>query len=402
MTTDPAKDLADYSDKRWLLAQARALLDFHVNAVDPKGGFRTLDLEGQPLPPGPGGAERALHEVTRMVHAYAMATRLDYPKAREIVDHGIEWLLTRQYDAQNGGFFWSVDDNGPVDPLKQAYGHAFVLLAAASAHQAGHGDAEKLRDLAMETLWTRFWEEEHGAVSDTFDADWTNGLAYRGQNANMHLTEALMAAHDAWGDAIYLTSARRIAERIINVNARAAGWVVPEHFHPDWSPDPDFAGDVMFRPSGTTPGHALEWARLVLELWQRTGRMDDWMPEAAQGLFRQAVGLGWLPDGGFAYTLANDGTVSRDWRLWWPCAEAINAAWALDQVAPDPFWRGWYGRVWSFVDRNMIDHRHGGWFPEIGPDGEPKTTVFAGKPDIYHALQACLIPAGVMGPAYQP
>ncbi len=390
----------DYARRDWLLGQAHALLDFHAGAVNPQGGFRTLGMTGQPLATGPGGAERALHEVTRMVHSYAIATRIDYPGARAIVDHGMDWLLNRQYDAQNGGFYWSVNDDGPVETLKQAYGHAFVLLAAASAHEAGHPDAEKLRDLAMTALWTHFWEEAPGAVSDTFDADWTNSLAYRGQNANMHLTEALMAAHDAWGDAVYLTSARRIADRIINVNARAAGWVVPEHFHPDWRADPDYAGDVMFRPSGTTPGHALEWARLVLELWQRTGRQDDWMPEAAAGLYRQAVGLGWLPQGGFAYTLANDGTVSRDWRLWWPCAEAINAAWALAQVDPDPVWIDWYAKVWGFVDRTMIDHVNGGWIPEIDATGAPKTTVFAGKPDVYHALQACLIPAEVMGPRY--
>ncbi|HEY0212037.1 MAG TPA: AGE family epimerase/isomerase [Paenirhodobacter sp.] len=401
MTTTPAKDSAHYANQDWLLAQARALLDFHAGALDPKGGFLTLDLTGQPMPTGPGGGERALHDMTRMVHCYAIATKLGYPEARALVDHGMDWLLTRQYDARNGGFFWSVDDNGPVVGLKQAYGHAFVLLAAASAQGAGHPDAEKLRDLAMQALWTHFWDEEAGAVCDTFAADWTDGLDYRGQNANMHLTEALMAAHDAWGDPIYLTSARRIAQRIINVNARAARWVVPEHFHADWSLDPDYAGDVMFRPSGTTPGHALEWARLVLELWQRTGRQDDWMPEAAAGLYRQAVGLGWLPEGGFAYTLANGGTVSRDWRLWWPCAEAINAAWALNQVTPDPFWAGWYDRVWAFVDRNMIDHVHGGWVHEIGPNGEPKTSVFAGKPDMYHALQACLIPAGVLGPRYR-
>ncbi|WP_253944247.1 AGE family epimerase/isomerase [Pseudogemmobacter hezensis] len=396
MTSTP-----DYRSQDWLLSQARAILKFHDAGRDPSGGFRALDLEGKPFPAGPGGAPRILHDICRMIHCYAIATRIDWPGAAEMVDHGMNWLLTRQYDAVNGGFFWAVDDNGPIDPLKQAYGHAFVLLAAASAHQAGHKDAEKLRDLGLDALWTHFWDQDFQAVSDTFDADWSNGLPYRGQNANMHLTEALMAVYTAWGDPDILAAATAISERIINQNARAAGWVVPEHFTPGWQIDPDFDGDAMFRPSGTTPGHALEWSRLVLELWQLSGRRAAWMPEAAQGLYRQAVALGWLPEGGFAYTLGNDGKVSRDWRLWWPCAEAIAAAWALDQTVPDPFWGTWYDRVWAFTDASFIDHEFGGWIHEIDPEGKPQTRVFNGKPDIYHALQACLIPAGVMGPRYR-
>jgi sulfoquinovose isomerase len=40
----------------------------------------------------------------------------------------------------------------------------------------------------------------------------------------------------------------------------------------------------------------------------------------------------------------------------------------------------------------LIDHRHGGWHAELGDDLKPHRGFFTGKPDIYHALQACLIP----------
>ena len=88
----------------------------------------------------------------------------------------------------------------------------------------------------------------------------------------MHLTEALMAAFEATGDRTYLTMAERIAALIINCHARAEGWRVAEHFHADWSVDRDYAGDPMFRPAGTTPGHALEWSRLLVQLWELGGR----------------------------------------------------------------------------------------------------------------------------------
>lgn len=386
----------DYHDRGWLMAQARALWDFHAAALDPAGGFRTLDLLGNPLgvEPRGQGAERALHDVCRMVHCYALARPAGHPAAARIVDHGLDWLLGPQHDARHGGFYWSCDDAGPLDAQKQAYGHAFVLLAAASAERAGHGRAARLRDLALAAL-DRFRDDPAGPVSDTFAADWTAGPAYRGQNANMHLTEALLAAHDAWGDPAHLDWARGIAGRLIDGHARAAGWVVPEHFTARWQVDRDFDGDAMFRPSGTTPGHALEWSRLLIVLWDRGGRREAWMPEAAQALFRRAMAEAWLPEGGLAYTLDWSGAVSRRWRFWWPVAEAIGAAWTLAQATGDAFYGEWYDRAWRFADARLIDHARGGWFHEIGPDDRPAPGLFPGKPDIYHALQACLIPAGL-------
>ena len=60
----------------------------------------------------------------------------------------------------------------------------------------------------------------------------------------------------------------------------------------------------MLRPAGTTPGHALEWARLLIQLWELGGRRADWMPQAAKNLFLNAVNTGWNREtGGFFYTL---------------------------------------------------------------------------------------------------
>ena len=40
----------------------------------------------------------------------------------------------------------------------------------------------------------------------------------------------------------------------------------------------------------------------------------------------------------------------------------------------------------------MIDRQGGGWWPELDDDLRPVARVFTGKPDLYHAVQACLIP----------
>lgn len=373
--------------RAWLRARADALLGFFEPAsVDPAGGFAVLDTQGRPLPGGPC----ELHTTTRLVHAFALAALMGRPGAEAIVDHGLRHLWNGHRDPAHGGYFWSAGDGG--DRRKQAYGHAFVLLAAASAKVAGHPDADRLLVDVSQVIEERFWDEQAGVSREEFEADWTPFSDYRGQNSNMHLTEALMAAYEATGEADYLGMAERIAAAIIGTHARAADWRVPEHFTAGWEVDPDYAGDPTFRPFGTTPGHALEWARLLVQLWELTGRAADWMPEAARALFARAVREGWHPRGGFVYTLDAEGRPHVPDRYWWPVCEGIGAAAALGAIDADPGYEAWYRRIWDVAARLFIDRVDGGWHPQIGPDDRPSARPFAGKPDIYHAAQACLIP----------
>ena len=375
----------------WLMRQACGLFDFFQrNAINPAGGFFALDDAGAPLL---GRPLRHLHETTRMVHCYAMAHLLGLPGADRMIDHGMRFLFSGQRDHRHGGWFWAVDDAGAVDPAKQAYGHGFVLLAGASAKVAGHPDADRLIAEATEVLLTRFWDDAAGATTEEYDADWQPRGGYRGQNSNMHLTEALMAAFEATGQQMYLTMAERIAGLIIDRHARAEGWRVAEHFTADWQVDRDYAGDPMFRPAGTTPGHALEWSRLLNQLWELGGRRHGWMIEAARALFLHTCEIGWNgARGGFYYTLDWNDRPSRSDRYWWPCAEGIAAAAVLRQTGGDARFEAWYRRIWDFTTHHLIDHARGGWFPELDDDLRPVSRVFTGKPDLYHAVQACLIP----------
>ena len=382
--------------RHWLHGEAKRLIAMvQDNAFNPAGGFFPLDEAGKPLPPKPGqsGAERLLHDTTRTVHCFSVAHLLGTPGADRMIDHGMDFLWKRHRDSDNGGYFWGVDDSGAVNSTKQAYGHGFVLLAASSAKVVGHPDADRLLADVTDVLHTRFWEKQPGATSEEYAADWQKLSDYRGQNSNMHLTEAVMAAFEATGERAYLEMGESIASLIIDRHARQQGWRVAEHFTGDWEVDLDYVGDPMFRPAGTTPGHALEWSRLLIQLWELGGRRHDWMPEAARGLFLNTVKIGWdNATGGFYYTLDwNDRPDQAD-RFWWPCAEGIAAAAVIGSVDPDPRFEEWYRRILGFTDNHLIDHVNGGWFPELGPDLKPVSRVFVGKPDLYHALQACLIP----------
>jgi sulfoquinovose isomerase len=380
----------------WLLDQASALFAFfEPESINPAGGFFVVDDEGRPIQRSAASAKppaRELFVTTRHVHCFAIGKLLGRPGADDFIDHGMAYLWNAHRDTKHGGYFWGVGDDGPSDPLKQAYGHAFVLLAGSSAKCAGHPDADRLIADVTDVLREHFWESAHGAVAEEFKADWTPISQYRGQNSNMHLTEALMAAFEATGDNSYLEMAESVASLIIGRHARERGWRVAEHFNENWELDVEYSGGDVFRPAGTTPGHSLEWTRLCLQLWELGGRRLDWLHEAAKAIFARAAANGWDEErGGFHYTLDWDDKPLLRNRLWWPCAEGIGAAHFLNEIDGDAPYELWYRRIWDFVANNLIDRENGGWYTEV--PGDPGVSpLFEGKPDLYHALQANLIP----------
>ena len=98
---------------------------------------------------------------------------------------------------------------------------------------------------------------------------------------------------------------------------------------------------------------------------------------------------------GFVYTTDWDGRpVVRD-RMHWVVAEAISAAAALHQVNRRPAVRGPYCRTWwEYAETYLMDRRRRlrgttSSIPTTGAIG----TVWPGKPDLYHAVQATVDPA---------
>ncbi|TPW33388.1 AGE family epimerase/isomerase [Martelella alba] len=377
----------------WLMGQANNLFDyFQYRSINPKGGFFEFDADGNPL--GGDNPVRGIHTAARMVHCMSMGHLLGRPGCDDLLDHGMKFLWERHRDNERGGYFWQVDNDGPLgEPTKQAYGHAFVLLAASSAKFAGHPQADQMIADVTEVIEKYFWEEQYGAVAEEFQTDWTPVPGYRGQNCNMHMTEALMAAYEVTGKVEYITKAKQIAELIINKHARSCNFRVAEHFTENWEIDYNYSGNEMFRPSGTTPGHWLEWSRLLLQLFALTGRAHDWMPKAAQELFVSSFKYGWDHDKkGMYYTLDWSNKPLNRSKLWWPHCEAIGATHCLSEHFGGDFHMLAYRRLWSFITNHLIDHEKGGWHEELTEDLVPANSLFAGKGDIYHALQACLIP----------
>lgn len=52
----------------------------------------------------------------------------------------------------------------------------------------------------------------------------------------------------------------------------------------------------------------------------------------------------------------------------------------------------WYRRCWDFITEHFIDLEGGSWHHELDADNRPAGTIWPGKPDLYHAYQALLLP----------
>lgn len=388
-TSNDVRWLDDPVHQRWLAHDAKAQFAFFQRCLRPEPGFHLLDLQGTPVP----GAQQELHSTTRMVHSFALGQLAGVAGADEIVDHGMAYLWSHHRDTDHGGYVRALDDTGITDGTKLAYGHMFVLLAGASARMAGHPDADRLIADVTEVLDTRYWNEERGLFHDEYARDWTPFSTYRGMNANMHGIEALLTAYEATGEAMYLERAGRILDFFVGRMAPAHDWRLPEHYTEAWEVDPEYDGNPMFRPGGTTPGHSFEFARLLLQHWDLKGRPDNGSPDRARRLFKTALTDAHDAErGGFVYTLNFDGSWRMPARYWWPVTEAIGTAAAFLKLEWQEDDERLYRDLWRFAAENLIDHRHGGWYPEVDADNRPTATQFSGKPDIYHSIQASLFP----------
>jgi mannose/cellobiose epimerase-like protein (N-acyl-D-glucosamine 2-epimerase family) len=390
---------------RWLENETDALLRF-ARASRTRQGFGYLDADGSPDPARP----TELWITCRMIHAFSLGALLGRPGCAPLVDHGLAALTGTFEDAEHGGWFPAVGEDGPTSDRKEAYPHAFVLLATSSATAADRPGAAELFARARQVSLERFWREDEGMVVESWDRTFTELEPYRGVNANMHTVEAYLATADVTGDDAWLDRAVRIVARVVDGFARAASWRIPEHFDPAWTPLPEYNRDHPahpFRPFGATVGHWFEWARLTLQardaLVSRGREAGEWMLDGARSLFAAGAAEGWAVDGadGFVYTVDFDGRPVVRERMHWVLTEALAAAAVLHRVTGEADYERWYRSWWDYAAAHLLE-TPGAWRHELDAGNRPSARTWAGKPDVYHALQATLLPRLPVSPAIAP
>lgn len=389
------------SHRAWLQGEFERLLGFGRPQIARPTGAAWLDASGRPTDQVP---ETWL--TARAVHVHALGALAGIPGSAPVAAASLAALAGPLRDEADGGWFHTADR----DPAqgKQAYDHAFVVLAATSAQVAGIPGAEALLEDALAVLEERFLDAD-GLVVDSWDAGFAVASDYRGINSTMHTVEALLAAGDVAGP-IWHERAARLAGFAI-VRASEHGWRLPEHYAADWTVLPEYNDDRrddQFRPYGATVGHALEWARLILHLEAALGtdhpafaELPASPLEAALALYDRAVADGWSADGapGFVYTTDWSGVPVTHDRLHWVLAEAIGAAAALHERTGEARFAADYAAWWDHAEEYFLDREEGSWHHQLDRSNRVARTVWPGKPDLYHAVQATLVPRLPLAPS---
>lgn len=412
----PAAPLPDFTAPAFLRAHvADTMAFYHPRAIDPAGGFFHYFRDDGTVY---DAAHRHLVSSTRFVFDYALAAVefRDASLAREYRDaavHGLRYLRDAHRDPDSGGYAWTLRDGVPEDRTNHSYGLAFVLLAYASARKAGIDTTDWMGE-TWALLETHAWDATHGLYRDEADAQWRYS-GYRGQNANMHLCEVLIAAYEAGSDPRHLDRALLLADNMTRRQAALAGGLVWEHHDRDWNVDWDYHRDDpkhLFRPWGFQPGHQVEWTKLLLTLRTHLGHAaPGWLLPTATHLFDTALAHGWdTTHGGIVYGFApaalRDASPSAgesasnvvnarmyvcdEDKYFWVQAEAIAAAWRLHAATGDPRYREHYLRLWRYAWEHFVDHDHGAWYRILDRENrrydDEKSP--AGKTD-YHTMGAC-------------
>ena len=382
-------------NKEFLKEMRDQLLSFGHNFPSPGGGSYYLGDDGTPWKDRP----RETWITCRMAHVYSMGSFLGHEGSEALVDAALKGLKGELHDDVNGGWYAGLTADGEILPNKACYAHAFVILAASSATLAGRPGAKALLEEALKIYDEKFWNEEEGLSCDTWNTEFTVLDDYRGVNANMHTVEAFLAAADVLGNETYRMRAGRIIDRVIEW-AADNDYRIPEHFSSDWVADLECnkeKPDDQFKPYGATPGHGLEWARLITQ-WalsaHKEGKGAEKYIAAAENLYNRAISDGWNCDGapGIVYTTDWEGKPIVHDRMHWTLAEAINSAAVLYHVTEKEKYAADYAEFMKYLDEQVLDHVNGSWFHQLDEENKLIGTIWPGKADIYHALQAVLIP----------
>lgn len=387
-------------NKEFLEEIRKNLLEFGRQFPAPDGSSYYLGDDGTPWK----DRNRETWITSRMLHVYSIGTMLGDKGSKALAESALKGLKGELKDTEHGGWYSGLRADGEILPNKQCYAHAFVMLSASSAMLAKIDGAEELLKEALELFDLRFWDEKEKLCVDTWNTEFTVLDDYRGLNANMHTVEAFLAVADALSDEKYRQRAGGIIEHVIKWFSENS-FRIPEHFTKDWKEDLECNKEQpadQFKPYGATPGHGIEWARLISQWALSTYRTESSSiltgkyVEAAKALYNRAIKDAWNVDGaeGLVYTTDWEGNPVIHDRMHWTLAEAINTSSVLWQITNNRRYAEDYSKFMKYLDEKVLDHENGSWFHQLNEKNEVIGTVWPGKSDLYHAFQATWIPYG--------
>ncbi|WP_459674487.1 AGE family epimerase/isomerase [Acidisoma sp. 7E03] len=262
---------------------------------------------------------RRLRVVTRQSFVFAEALREGFTPAAAALDLGLDYLRRHAFDP-DGGYHWRFDlRGGVIDPKRDLYDHAFVLLALAAAMQARPDPVLRDEALALDRYLQKAFPHPAGGYGESLPPSLP-----RRQNPHMHLLEACLAATEAFGRDPFLTRAESLIDLFLTRLFQPSEGALAEYFD---------EGLVPHREHGrfaVEPGHHAEWIWLLHwheSLCRQHGRsVPPALDAAMRALTRFNDRFGIHPEtGALVDVLWSDGSVASAGQRLWPQTERLKA-----------------------------------------------------------------------------
>jgi mannobiose 2-epimerase len=371
------------------------ILPFWLNhTIDQdRGGF--LGRISNDLTVDPAG-EKGLILNARILWTFAKAYRVyKDPAYLAAAERAYAYLITFFLDSEFGGYYWMLDRDGkPTEPRKQIYGQAFTVYALAEFyHATGQAKALAHALTLVEKIEAAGHDPIRGGYFEVYNRDWSLAANQqlsavdmnepRSMNTHLHMLEAyagLLHVHEE-------PTVRARLRELINLFLDRI--IDPETHHfllffdEQWIPKSKI---ISF-------GHDIEGSWLLVEAAEILGepellaRARQAAVEMAQAVYEQGVDT----DGGLFYEGDSNGIHDSD-KHWWPQAEAVVGFLNAHQISDEEHFLVAACRSWAFIEKFMIDRKHGEWFWLVSRSGVPGTTQDKVGPwkCPYHNARACM------------
>ncbi|NBC64494.1 MAG: N-acylglucosamine 2-epimerase [Bacteroidetes bacterium] len=333
---------------------------------------------------------------------------------KQYAAHGFEFLKNQMWDDQYGGFYQLVNREGEPIPNndelidKTLYGNAFALYGLSAYYHYTQNPAALL--LAKQTFnWLESHSHDpvHGGYFQPLGRDGTPDKTGtpKDYNSGIHILEALTELYTVWKDDLVKERLEEMFYIVRDTMVTDKGYL-KLYFEADWThlSYQDSSRAVIMENIGddhVTPGHDIETAYLLLEAAHVLGMEEDQETHRiAKKLTDHTLETGWDDEAGGFYDIGyyfpgdQELTIVEDTKNWWAQAEGLNTLLIKSDLYPnDPHnYFEKFLRQWEYIQNNMIDSDHGGWY-NSGLDKEPdsktglKAQIWKGN---YHTVRSLL------------
>ncbi len=344
------------------------ILEFWLNKTpDLKNGgfFGLINEENKPVESSSKGVvlnTRILWTFSASYHYFKSE------KYKVLADRAYQYICDFFVDKKHGGVFWELDFKGnPINTRKQVYAQAFTIYSFAEYYKVSGQKDSLERAIAIYRLIEKHsFDSIKGGYLEAFKDDWSAIEDFRlsekdlnapkTMNTHLHILEAYTNLYKVWKDKGLQESLRNLIILFLDKFLDHRGHLIL-FFDTNWKPIEDFC----------SYGHDIEFSWLLNEAALVLGDTDLIARTSAT-----AVNIANIIN---SEAIAKDGGIMNEYNYsshhldadkhWWQQAEAMVGFYNAWQISKDEKFLDSMLNVWTFIDRNIVDHQNGEWFWKV-------------------------------------